>query len=95
MHAISAWRVRPVTIAIAAAAVAVAPFTLIDPNWFYNALAEPSLVALWVSQLIVFAVYPLFAVKHGGRRVATWPLAAGASAFAVYGIVTAIQQAGS
>jgi hypothetical protein len=93
VHAISAWRVRPVTVAIAALAVAAAPFTLIDPEGFYSTLLGPSLVALWVSQLIVFAVYPLFAAKHGQRRLLAWPLVGAASGFAVYGIVTALQQA--
>jgi len=43
----------------------------------------------------VFAVYPLFAFK---RRQRLWPalaLALGASGFAVYGVVTALQQASS
>jgi hypothetical protein len=84
-----------VTIAIAALAVVVAPFSLIDPQGFYNALLKPSLVALWLSQLIVFAVYPPFATRHGQRRLRAWTLGLGASAFAVYGLVTAIQQAGT
>jgi hypothetical protein len=95
VHAIGSWRLRPVTIAIAALAVVVAPFSLIDPQGFYNALLKPSLVALWLSQLIVFAVYPPFATRHGQRRLRAWMLGLGASAFAVYGLVTAIQQAGT
>ncbi len=93
VHAITSWRLRPVTMAIAALAVLIAPFSLIDPEGFYSALLGPSLVALWVSQLIVFAVYPRFAARHGQRRLVAWPLAAGASAFAVYGLVTAVQSA--
>jgi hypothetical protein len=72
-----------------------APFTLIDPEGFYNTLLKPSLIALWLSQLIVFAVFPLFAIKRGLR---VWPacaLSAIASGFAVYGIVTALQSASS
>ncbi len=49
VHAISNWRLRPITLAIGAGLVAAAPFSLIDPEGFYNALIKPSLVALWVS----------------------------------------------
>ena len=61
---------RPIAVAIGAVIVLAAPFTLIDPDGFYNSLVKPSLVALWLSQLIVFAVYPLFARKHGQRMLA-------------------------
>jgi hypothetical protein len=49
-------------IAIGAAVVLAAPFTLINPERTYNDLLTTSLVALWLSQLIVFAAYPRFAV---------------------------------
>ena len=81
---------RPVTLVLAAIIVIVAPFSLIDPQGFYNALAQPSLVALWVSQLIVFAVYPRYAVAHGGRPLPAWTLGLVASAFAGYGIYNAL-----
>ena len=95
IHAIGGWRLRPIAAAIGVVALVAAPISLINPDGFYRRLLEPSLVALWVSQLIVFAVFPLFALK---RRHRLWPavaLAAGASAFAVYGIVTTLQQASS
>ena len=95
LHAVSRWRIRPITIAIGAGMVIAAPFTLIDPDGFYDTLLKPSLVALWLSQLIVFAVYPLFAIK---RRQRVWPactLSLIASAFAIYGLVTTLQQASS
>jgi hypothetical protein len=95
VHAVSRWRIRPITIVIAAGMVLAAPLTLIDPDGFYDTLVKPSLVALWLSQLIVFAVFPLFAIK---RRQRVWPactLSLIASAFAVYGLVTTLQQASS
>jgi amino acid transporter len=95
VHAIGHWRMRPIAAVIGAGVVLVAPFTLIDPDGFYDTLLKPSLVALWLSQLIVFAVYPLFALK---RRQRMWPaltLSLIASAFAVYGLVTTLQQASS
>lgn len=95
VSAVSAWRTRPITLAIAAVILAAAPFSLIDPDGFYDTLLKPSLVALWVSQLIVFAVYPRFAHKHGQRMLSAWMLSIGASAFAVYGLVSTLQQASS
>jgi hypothetical protein len=95
IHAIGRWRIRPIAAAIGVVALVAAPISLIDPDGFYNRLLKPSEIALWVSQLIVFAVYPLFAFK---RRQRMWPalaLSLGASAFAVYGIVTALQQSSS
>jgi hypothetical protein len=48
-----------------------------------------------VSQLIVFAVYPLFARRQRWRALPAWALGAAGSALAVYGLVTALQQASS
>jgi fumarate reductase subunit D len=95
VHAIAAWPLRRVTVGLAGLAAVVAPFSVIDPQGFYDSLLKPSLVALWLSQLIVFAVYPLFAARHRMRRLPAWTLAIGASGLAVYGLVTAVQQAGS
>ena len=95
VHAVTRWRIRPITAVIGVGMVLAAPFTLIDPNGFYDALEKPSLVALWLSQLIVFAVYPLFAIKYRQRAWPACTLSLVASAFAVYGLVTALQQASS
>jgi amino acid transporter len=95
IHHIGRWRIRPIAAAIGAVALVAAPLSLINPDGFYGTLLKPSEVALWVSQLIVFAAFPLFALKRGMR---VWPalaLTVGASAFAVYGIVTTLQQASS
>jgi len=95
VHAIGRWRMRPIAAVIGAGLVLAAPFTLIDPDGFYDSLVKPSLVALWLSQLIVFAVYPLFARKHRQRMLPAWTLSLIASAFAVYGLVSTFQQASS
>lgn len=92
LHAVTAWTLRPITLAIAAFVLAAAPLMLINPEGLYSALIKPSLVALWVSQLIVFAVYPRFAHAHGQRLLPACGLSAIASGLAIYGLVTTLQQ---
>jgi len=78
------------------AMVAVAaPFTLINPERIYDDLLTPSLIALWLSQLIVFAVYPRFAARQHDRPLPAWVLTVAATAFAVYGLWATIQHSGS
>jgi amino acid transporter len=89
------WSIRTIAAAIGVVALVAAPISLIDPEGFYNSLLKPSLVALWVSQLIVFAVYPLFAARFRQRVGPALLLSAGASAFAIYGLITTLQQASS
>jgi hypothetical protein len=95
LHAISGWPIRPITLAIGAVVLLAAPLSLIDPDGFYNTLIKPSLIALWLSQLIVFAVYPRFAAVHRQRALPAWALAGVASGLAIYGLWTALQTATS
>jgi amino acid transporter len=95
VHAIGKWRMRTGTVAIGALMVLAAPFVLIDPEGIYSALLKVSLIALWLSQLIVFAVYPLFARKHRQRPIPAWLLSLGASGLAGYGLWTAVHSAAS
>jgi hypothetical protein len=95
LNAVGAWPIRNVAVGLAAVMVVAAPFTLIDPGGFYSALLKPSLVALWISQLIVFAVYPSFVARRRERVLPAWGLSLAASGLAVYGLVTALQQAGT
>jgi amino acid transporter len=92
---VTSWRRRPVAIGIGIAIVVVAPLSLINPDAFYDSLIKVSLIALWVSQLIVFATYPWFIRKIGGHAVPAWILAVIGCAFAIYGIWATIQHASS
>ena len=60
-----------------------------------NDLLTPLLVALWLSQLIVFAVYPRFVARQHHRPLPAWVLTVAATAFAVYGLRATIQHSGA
>ncbi|MBO0707867.1 MAG: hypothetical protein J2P44_05830, partial [Candidatus Dormibacteraeota bacterium] len=69
VHHLFVWPVRRVTLVMAAALVAGTAVTLVNPIGIYEALLKPSLIALWLSQVIVFAVYPLYRARmEPGRR---------------------------
>jgi hypothetical protein len=91
VNAIWSWQVRRITLVVGAIMLVAAPFSLIDPQGFYNALIKPSLIALWLSQVIVFAVYPRFAARHRQRALPAWTLAFIASGLAIYGLWTGVQ----
>ena len=88
--AVTAWPLRRVLIGIGVIMVAVGPVLLINPDRIYDDLVTPSLFALWLSQLITFAVYPRFVARKGGPVGTAVVLAAGASALAIYGLWTTI-----
>jgi amino acid transporter len=93
VHVLSGFSTRKIILGLGGVLVAAAPISLIDPERFYDDLLKPSLIALWLSQLMVFAVYPRFAARHGGLRTGHVLLAAGAVAFAIYGIYATLQHA--
>jgi len=93
--AVTAWPMRRILVGIGLVMVAFGPVVLINPDEIYDDLITPSLVALWLSQLIVFAVYPRYAASRGRRRVPAWVLAAACVAFAGYGVWTAIHTSAS
>jgi amino acid transporter len=86
---------RRVLAALGAIVVVAAPITLINPERIYEDLIRPSLIALWLSQLIVFAVYPRFAARHRDRMVPAWSLTVIAVGLTLYGLWTSIRPAGS
>jgi amino acid transporter len=93
--AVTGWPARRVVAGIGVIMVAFAPVLLINPDAIYADLLTPSLFALWLSQLVTFALYPRFVARRGGRVLPALVLAAGASALACYGLWTAIQTSSS
>jgi hypothetical protein len=65
--------------------IAADVLSLISPEQFYDKLLKPSLGALFISQLIVFLVFPLF------QRGLRWlPVVAVASGLAAWGFYTLV-----
>lgn len=87
--------VRPTLAAIAVPFVVADAISLAGPERFYNDLSRPSLVALFASQIVVFAVYPLFRRGERRRLPAAVAVAVVAATLAGYGLWTAIASAGS
>jgi len=83
LHAWLGLRLRTALKAIAVPFLAADAISLADPQRFYDELLKPSLVALFLSQLPVFAVFPLYR-----RRPGALLLAAAASALMLYGLYT-------
>ena len=79
LHWLHGFELRRVLLAIAVPFVAADAISLVDPTRFYDDLVQPSLGALFVSQLVVFAVYPLYRRRVAGR---VGPLTIGAAAVA-------------
>ena len=76
---------RRVLIWIAVPLIAADVISLINPEQFYDKLLKPSLGALFISQLIVFLVFPLF------QRGLRWlPLVAVASGLMAWGFYTLV-----
>lgn len=93
VHVLSSWRMRTSSLVVGAAFVVSSAVALVNPQAFYNDLVSPSLVALWVSQIPAFVVYPLFARRRGQLRPLGVTLAAGATALMLYGLVEGLRAA--
>jgi hypothetical protein len=76
--------VRRVVLWAAVPFLALDAISLLDPGRFYDDALKPSLGALFVAELIVIAVYPLFRARSG-RRVGVASLAAVAIASGLMG----------
>jgi hypothetical protein len=90
LHWLTGTPIRPTLAAAAVPFVAADALSLLNPHRFYSDLLKPSLIALFVSQLLVFLVYPLFRRREPGRLRASLAASALASALAGYGLYTAI-----
>ncbi len=96
LHAVTRVSVARTIRVLAAVLVVGSTVSLLNPQRVYNDLLKPSLVALWLAQLLVFAVYPRFAAKRRGRRLADLALAGGGCALMLFGLwSTTVNQLGT
>jgi len=90
MHAVRGVGISTASRLIAIPLVIGGPLSLIDPGRFYDDLLKPSLIALWLSQIIVVAVFPLFLRARNALRPQGIVLALGAAALMVFGLYSTI-----
>jgi hypothetical protein len=86
LHWLHGVPLRRVLLWIAVPSVAADAFSLINPEQFYDKLLKPSLGALFISQLIVFLVFPLF--RRGLRWIPLVAVSSGLAAWGFYVLVT-------
>jgi amino acid transporter len=90
MHAVRVVGISTASRLIAIPLVVGGPLSLIDPDRFYDDLLKPSLIALWLSQIIVVAVFPLFLRARNALRPQGIVLVLGATALMVFGLYSTI-----
>jgi hypothetical protein len=86
-------RVRPRQAELGVGAVFVAPaaVSLAAPDAADEKLVTPSLVALYLSQAVVFAVYPCFRQRQGKLNAVDLVVSVAALALMLYGLYMAIK----
>jgi amino acid transporter len=83
--------VRGALAVIAVPFIAVDAISLIDPEGIYESLLRPALIALFISQAVVFIVYPLYRRALDRRGWVLPSVVAGlAAALMLYGLYNAI-----
>lgn len=90
LHAVTTGPVPVISRVLAVVMVAGSAASLVNPVGSYSLLLKPSLVALWLAQLIVFVVYPWFVARKRQVRVRDVALASGASALMLFGLYSTI-----
>jgi amino acid transporter len=92
-HAMSGRPVRTTARWVAVAFLAGNLVSLVDPQRFYDDLLRPSLVALWVSQLLVVAVYPMLRRRRGAGLAGDVGLAVLSCGLFGFGLYTSLSAA--
>lgn len=90
LHTLSRQPVRLVSVAIAVPMVAVNLGVLADPAALYDRLLAPSMVALWLAQLMVVVAYPRFVTRWRRLRPGDLALTGVAAAVMLFGLYIAL-----
>ena len=91
LHAVRGTSIMTASRLVAIPLVIGGPLSLIDPDRFYSDLLKPSLIALWLSQIIVVAVFPLFLRARNSLRPQGIVLTLGATALMVFGLYSTLR----
>ena len=86
LHWLHGLPLRRVLLWIAVPFIAADVISLVNPEEFYDKLLKPSLGALFISQLIVFLVFPLF--QRGLRWLPLVAIASGLAGWGFYSLVS-------
>lgn len=90
LHAVTRIPIRRLLVWIGVPFVAFDALSLIDPESFDKNVLRPSLIALFLSQLIVFGVFPVYRARRGKLTPVDVLIAAGAFALMAWGLYRAI-----
>ena len=90
LHAATRIPVRRLLVWIGVPFVAFDAITLVDPEAFDKNVLRPSLIALFVSQLIVFGVFPIYRARRSRLTAVDVVIAAGAFALMAWGLYRAV-----
>jgi hypothetical protein len=82
--------VRKLLAWIAVPFVAIDALSITDPEAFDENVLRPALIALFLSQMIVFGVFPTYRRRRGRLTPVDLVLAAGAFALMTWGLYRAI-----
>lgn len=85
LHWLHGAPVRSLLAWIAVPFIAADAISLLDPSGFYDSLIKPSLGALFLSQLIVFLVFPRF--RRGALALAGAAVASGLAGWGLYTLI--------
>jgi hypothetical protein len=89
LFAVTRIPVRKLILWIGVPFVAFDALSLIDPEEFDENVLRPSLIALFLSQLIVFGVFPIYRARRGKLTPVDVLIAAGAFALMTWGLYRA------
>lgn len=81
---------RTAAVVVSSFFVAADAASLANPERFYTLTIGPSVAALYLSQLVVFAAYPLLARDGRRRGPGPWLVAAIAAAWSLFGLYGAV-----
>lgn len=81
---------RTAAVVVSSFFIAADAASLTNPERFYTLTIGPSVAALYLSQLLVFAAYPLLARDGRRRGAGSWLVAAVAAAWSLFGLYGAV-----